>query len=129
MRQSLSETPRILQKYKLSPKEIGKISDNNRIREMYVNDMKLPNSYGDETVITALGYITNINIVIFDNDKDAPTINIGGKCCYNGIWLHYNHVNHYKIIFPIHVNNSKYKDIVSSAQERLVVDRNKIRLK
>ena len=128
MRTSLSETPRIIRTYQLSPEQILEISDNNIIREMYLPDMRLNDSHGDETIITILRHITNINIVIFDNDKDAPTINIGGKCCYNGIWLHYNHVNHYKIIFPIHVNNSKYKDIVSPAPERLVVDRNKIRI-
>ena len=127
MRQSLSETPRILRNYELSPEEIIEISNNNIIIQMYVDDMKQYNSYGDETIITVLGYITNINVVIFDNYEDDPTIRIGGNCCYNGIWLHYNHVDHYDIIFPMNVNNSKYKHVVSSAPERFVVDKSKIK--
>jgi endonuclease/exonuclease/phosphatase family metal-dependent hydrolase len=83
----------------------------------YITNMRQASIWGDQIIIVHFIRLTNINVVIFNyhglgEELDSNSkITISGNFCYNGIWLHYNGINHYNIIFPTNITNSKYRNI------------------
>ena len=91
-------------------KNLNSEIDKELIKNIYITEMRENAAYGDQTILKIFGIITQINVVIFvHSDKNQPIAAIYGNFCYNGIWLYYEKNNHYKVIFPINLTNSKYK--------------------
>ena len=102
-----------------------------KIVKSYITNMRIDREWGDQIIIEKFKDITKINVVIFDDrgGEEGPNskITIMGNFCYNGIWLYYNGINHYNIIFPTNITNREYRNIPKLEDETFPVARKKIK--
>ena len=112
--------------------DVNNKSVKQEIVKSYIANMRQASIWGDQIIIEHFKRMTKINVVIFNYHglgKDLGSnskITIFGNFCYNGIWLHYNGINHYNIIYPTNITNSEYRNIPELNMLQWPVDRKNI---